>query len=209
MGNDAEFAELLSALANDPDLIGVGEEATKHALILPILERLGWDVRSIREVVPEYAVEDGRVDYCLAIDRRPKVFVEVKAVDRDLQDHQKQLLQYAFNRGVELACLTNGFSWWLYLPLLDGTWEERKFFVVDIREQSAANAAGHLIRFLSKATVASGTATKEAREARESSRRQDEIGEALPEAWERLATEPDQRLVDLLLRPAYHSDSFA
>jgi hypothetical protein len=147
----AAIAANLESLANDRDLLGIGEEATKQALVLPVLEWLGWNVRNIREVAPEFAMEDGRVDYCLQIDRKPRVFVEAKAVDRDLQEHQKQLLGYSFSRGVELAVLTNGFSWWLYLPLETGSWEERKFFVIDIREQSPLAAATNFFNsFLAK-----------------------------------------------------------
>lgn len=198
MEDIGKFALFLQALAADRDLIGIGEEATKHALVLPVLGHLGWETWNIRDVVPEFSMGEGRVDYCLAVDRKPRVFVEVKGVDQSLQDHQKQLLGYAFNRGVELAALTNGFSWWFYLPLLEGSWEEHKFFVIDIHEQAPNIVADHFARFLSRAAVASGEAADEARSVRESNIRQVEITRALPQAWQRLISEPDELLVDLI-----------
>jgi hypothetical protein len=42
MAEIASLASLLSELAQDTDVRGLGEQATKHAFILPILELLGW-----------------------------------------------------------------------------------------------------------------------------------------------------------------------
>ena len=69
--------DLLRRLREDRELPEAGEEAICQGVVLPTLARLGWDRDNIREVVPQFRVKDGRVDYCLrAGDRR--VFVEVK-----------------------------------------------------------------------------------------------------------------------------------
>jgi len=46
-----------------------------------------------------------------------KIFLEVKRAGEDLNNekHEDQLLEYSFRQGVELAVLTNGMTWWLYL----------------------------------------------------------------------------------------------
>ena len=115
---------LLDRLQGDAAVLLDSEEATKQGIILPILSRVGWDRDNIREVIPEYRVESGRVDYCLHANGRNLVFIEAKRTDQDLDRHQEQLLDYAFREGVELAALTNGVVWWLYLPLLSGSSED-------------------------------------------------------------------------------------
>ncbi|MDP2953498.1 MAG: restriction endonuclease subunit R, partial [Chloroflexota bacterium] len=93
------------------------EAATKQAVVLKTLSLLGWDTFNIDEVWPEYSVGGGNVDYSLRVGKDNKVFIEVKNTGKQLEDHQEQLLRYSFQAGVRLAVLTNGLSWWLYLPL--------------------------------------------------------------------------------------------
>lgn len=56
--------KLLIRLREDRSLFLIGEEATRLGAILPILARLGWDRDNVREVVPEFPVANGRVDFC-------------------------------------------------------------------------------------------------------------------------------------------------
>lgn len=116
----------------------LSEEATKHSIILPILMALGWNVFEDEEVCPEYSVQNGRVDYSLRSGHFNKVFIEVKKNTENLDNHQEQLLQYSFKEGVKLAILTNGLVWWFYLPLHEGSWEQRKFNSIDIIEQDTS-----------------------------------------------------------------------
>ena len=62
-------------------------------------------------------------------------FVLVKRPREELAAHQEQLLNYSFREGVKLSILTNGFTWWFYLPLNEGSWEERRFFTADFFER--------------------------------------------------------------------------
>jgi predicted type IV restriction endonuclease len=134
----ASIEDLLNRLRQDQGLFLAGEEAVRQGAILPVLARLGWDRDNVREVVPEFAVGNGRVDYCLKVEERNAAFVEVKRTNQDLEQHQEQLLEYAFRVGVEIAALTNGLSWWLYLPLAEGRWDQRKFFTIDIQQQDSS-----------------------------------------------------------------------
>ena len=104
------------------------ESATKQARILPLLALLGWDTTNIDEVYPEYMVENRRVDYSLRIKKENRVFIEVKKLGDDLENHQEQLLDYSFRQGIEIAILTNGITWWWYLPTKKGDWRARKFY---------------------------------------------------------------------------------
>ncbi|TDI93301.1 MAG: hypothetical protein E2O77_03220 [Caldithrix sp.] len=58
------------------------------------------------------------MDYCLRVNQKKPVFIEVKRATEDLERHEKQLLEYSFEYGVDIAILTNGLTWWFYLPLL-------------------------------------------------------------------------------------------
>ncbi len=85
------------------------EEATKTAFIQPLLKDvLGWDVNDYNEVSPEERISRGRVDYCLKIDGKPKIFVEAKPLKADLKKHIEQAVRYGYNRkGVPFVLLTD------------------------------------------------------------------------------------------------------
>ncbi|HWQ52652.1 MAG TPA: type I restriction endonuclease [Bryobacteraceae bacterium] len=106
-----------------PLVRGRGEEATKQALILPMLDALGYDIWNPAEVCPEYeadfAIKKGgqkeKVDLAIIIDGQPRIYFEVKSADTLLDGHHGQLARY-FNatQSVSLAVLTNGIEYWFY-----------------------------------------------------------------------------------------------
>ena len=95
---------------------GLGEEATKQALVLPMLEALGWDIWNPQIVQPEFESDTAikksgqkeKVDYAILQRGVPRIFIEVKAIDVVLDGHHGQLKRY-FNStpSVTLAILTN------------------------------------------------------------------------------------------------------
>lgn len=157
-------------------------------LIIPILRHLGWNVAH-DEVHPEYRVEGGEVDYALLTDQVPKAFIEAKKEDEPLERHQEQLLNYAFRQGVVMAILTNGTAWWFYLPLKEGSWENRKFAAVNIDKPELPQ---QLISLLSKENVICGRNIQSA----ETLLRSRRIWESLPRAWVALRPEIVSRLID-------------
>jgi predicted type IV restriction endonuclease/negative regulator of replication initiation len=174
------------------------EEATKQGFILPVFQKLGWNPFDVQEVYPEFSVQNGRVDYSLRIDSRNKVFVEVKKLGEDLDKHQEQLLQYAFKHGVKLAILTNGTIWWFYLPLHEGSWEQRRFYTIDMQSQAAGDIAEKLMLFLAKPAVVSGQAISNAENVYTSQQRREVIEQTLPKAWRKLLAERDELLSDVV-----------
>ena len=96
----------------------IGEQNTKAALIEPLLEVLGWDIRDWDEVHREYRSKsvDSPVDYALKIMRTPRLFLEAKGLDEDLADRKwvAQVLGYATVAGVEWCVLTDGDEWRFY-----------------------------------------------------------------------------------------------
>lgn len=103
-----------------PVVRGKGEEATKQALVLPMLDALGYDIWNPSEVCPEYdadfaikkAGQKEKVDIALLLNNVPRVFIEVKQVELGLDGHEGQLARY-FNatQTVTLGVLTNGIEW--------------------------------------------------------------------------------------------------
>ncbi len=193
-----EFEQLLTQLSRDNTLYESREEVIRQGVINAILYKIGWDTFNYHEVVPEYRVENGRVDYCLKIREKKCVFIEVKRLSEDLEPHEKQLLEYSFAEGIEIAVLTNGLLWWLYLPLAGGTWQQRKFFTIDIRQQDSEVAAKHFFDFLSRGAISDGSGLRSAKEVHASREKENRIKQTLPQAWEQLLIEPEMRLIDLL-----------
>ena len=174
------------------------EASTKQAIVLRILNFLGWDTFNVEEVTPEYSVKSTRVDYSLRLSDANKVFVEVKKVSEELDNHQEQLLNYSFQEGVKLSILTNGVTWWFYLPLNEGNWEERRFYSIDLVQQEADDIAQKFIDFLSKDNIYNGKAIKNAEAIYKSQQKKNVIKDTLPKAWNKIISEPDELLVELL-----------
>ena len=193
-----ELLRLINDFQKDRRLLSLDEAATKQAVVLRILKILGWDPFNVDEVYPEYSVGGRRVDYALRHKGRNMVFIEVKKVNEDLEKHQEQLLNYSFQEGVRLGILTNGISWWFYLPLREGSWEQRKFYTIEIYDQESKEITKKFEEFLSKENVISGKAIENAENLYKSKQRQYLIEKTLPKAWEKIITEPDERLVELL-----------
>ncbi len=98
---------------------------------------------------------------------------------------------------MEIAVLTNGLVWWFYLPLLTGSWEQRKFFTIDIRQQEIQAAVQRFEDFLKRDAVASGEAAKRARAMHAGKEKVRLVAESIPKAWNHLCHEPDEKLLEL------------
>jgi len=109
-------------------LKGRGEEATKQAIILPILDALGYDIWNPSEVCPEYEADFAikksgqkeKVDLAILVGGMPRIFIEIKSIDVNLDGHEGQLARY-FNSVpmVKLGILTNGLEWKFFTDIQD------------------------------------------------------------------------------------------
>lgn len=190
--------ERLEAIKAIRDLEQYDEAGAKHALVLSLLKELGWDPFNREEVYPEYPLDEKKLDYCLQIEGNVKVFIEAKKPSENLERHEEQLLQYAYKRGVKLAILTNGVTWWFYLAMKEVPWPERKFFAIDIRTQSTSEISSNFLSFLGKQEVASGEAIESAEKLLESKSRVRKIQQTLPRAWREIIGTPDDLLVEIV-----------
>ena len=174
------------------------ESATKQGVVLRLLSIAGWDTFDISQVVPEYTVGNRRVDYALRPGSPNAVFIEVKRPSENLERHQQQLLEYCFQEGVNLAVLTNGRTWWLYLPLQVGSWEQRRFLTFDLEVQESDIVERRFLEYLSPEKVGNGQAVRDAETLVESQQRAETIGKTIVTAWNQIVETPDELLVDLI-----------
>ena len=188
----------IKEIRKDSGISTLNEEDAKRRVILRILALLGWDIYS-SEIKAEHGVGMRRVDYALQVNDKNKVFIEAKKPGEDLDNHQKQLLDYSFQEGVALAILTNGISWWFYLPLKQGAWNDRRFYTLDLlaQEENVVDIFGLL---LSRDNVGSGESVQHAESILEKRQKEKTFRESLPKAWNRIIKdgERDSLLVDLL-----------
>lgn len=191
--------EAIEAIKKISDIESYTEDDIKLYTVLRLLKILDWNTYSKDEVFNEYPVNGTRIDYSLIIRRTNKYFVEVKRPKEDLADHEEQLIGYCSRHGVKLATLTNGLTWWFYLPLTEGSWKEKKFFSIDILSQDPNDVADKFIDLLSKRNVESGRALEVAEELYKSRKKKLILGNTLPEAWNKIVSGPDEFLVDLMI----------
>ncbi len=192
------IAQAVAQIKNSASLPNLDESATKQGIVLKLLSIAGWNPFDVSEVVPEYTVGNRRVDYALRLGSANAVFIEVKRPSENLENHQQQLLEYCFQQGVKLAALTNGRTWWLYLPLLPGSWEGRKFLTIDLESQAPDIVEQRFIKYLSQENISSGQAVSAAEELVQFQQRKEITSKALVEAWNQIVDTPDEILVDLI-----------
>ncbi len=193
---------LISAILKikqNKDINTFDEASTKNEVVLRLLSILGWDPFNTQEVKPEYSIMGKRVDYSLRYAGSNKVFIEVKQMLEPLEKHQEQLLNYSFQEGVKLAILTNGLTWWFYLPLNEGSWEQRRFYTIDLYEQDPQDICKRFINFLSKENISSGKAIKSAEDFYKSQQKRKILQETIPKAWYKIISEPDKLLIELIV----------
>lgn len=100
------------------------EETTKQALILPLLDALGFNPYNPMRVKAEYYSDfpgvkaSERVDYALFSADIPVIFIEAKAYAEELTNHCPQLSRY-FNATPEVtvSAITNGREWRFFTDL--------------------------------------------------------------------------------------------
>lgn len=121
------FHDRIRAHAEHVRLVGAHcatEETTKQALILPLLDILGFSPFDPMRVKAEYSADfpgvkaSERVDYALFCHELPVMFIEAKAHGEKLGNHSPQLSRY-FNATPEvtIGAITNGREWRFFTDL--------------------------------------------------------------------------------------------
>ncbi|TDX29843.1 hypothetical protein DFO67_10681 [Modicisalibacter xianhensis] len=117
------------------------EEATKTALVMPLLAALGYDPFDPREVVPEFTADVGtkkgeKVDYAIRKDDELSILIECKPIGTDLANAQySQLFRYFGCTEAKFAILTNGLKYRFYSDLdAQNKLDSRPFFIFDLED---------------------------------------------------------------------------
>lgn len=121
---------------------GRGEEATKQAMILPMIEALGYDIWNPSEVCPEFEADTSikkagqkeKVDFAIFYNNQPKIFIEVKSIDENLDGHHGQLKRYfTATTSVSLGILTNGIEYRFFTDTGEiNIQDDEPFFVANL-----------------------------------------------------------------------------
>jgi hypothetical protein len=179
-----------------------GETAVREAIVLPILQALGWDIFDPNFVVRECALGNRRVDYALtSAPPRREIFVEVKAIGL-ASGADRQLFEYAFHEGIPFAVLTDGREWNFFLPGEQGSYDERRVQKLDLSERSPNDASQIFRKYLDFARVRSGEAIESARTDYKSISKRKIAANEISTAWSELIAEPDELLIDLIAEKA-------
>jgi len=144
-----DLIDQLEALASRADQVGsnlTNEESTKMALIAPFIQALGYDIFNPTEVKPEFAadlpdIKQGeRVDYAVLENGHPKILVEAKAFNVDLNSSEKgQLSRYFQATKARIGILTNGKTFLFYSDLdRPNLMDERPFAEIDLFDLKSA-----------------------------------------------------------------------
>jgi len=120
------------------------EEATKHALVMPFIAALGYNVFDPTEVTPELCADVGlkkgeKVDYAILNEGKPTILFECKHHSADLgKAHASQLYRYFGATEARFGVLTNGLLYWFYADLdAPNKMDQKPFFefnLMDIKD---------------------------------------------------------------------------
>lgn len=117
------------------------EEATKNALVMPLINALGYNVFDPLEVVPEFIADVGikkgeKVDYAIMIDGKPMILIECKAAGAKLNlKHSSQLYRYFGVTDARFAVLTDGIQYQFFTDIESpNKMDEKPFFDFKLNE---------------------------------------------------------------------------
>ncbi|UCH71765.1 MAG: hypothetical protein JSW62_05035 [Thermoplasmatales archaeon] len=154
--------KFLKKIQSDERYNAFDEASIKQGIVLKILSLLEWDPFNIDEITPEYDTGDGKVNYLLQNISKNKAFLDVKVVLGDNQKIQEQLVKKSVQCDIKISVLTNGFTWWFFLPFFEGSLGEKRFHILEINEQNPEDVAQSFHDFLSKKKISSGETLKTA-----------------------------------------------
>ena len=124
------------------------EEATKNALVMPLIRAWGYDVFDPEVVVPEFTTDVGikkgeKVDYAIKINGKIEILIECKPARTDLsKEHASQLHRYFHVTESRFGILTNGLEWRFYTDL-DATnkMDAKPFFIFSLVDHNDLDTA--------------------------------------------------------------------
>ncbi len=191
------FVAFIRELKTSRKMLSFDEASTKQAVVLRLLSLLGWDIFDVEEVAPEYSADGVTVSFGLRIGGTVQLLLDVKRNAEDPDGLRKQLVALSTQEAVELCAYTDGPNWCFFLTSARGGVNQKQCHAIDILEQKPEEVAADLIGFLSREKVAGGSHIEAARISLQNQKRK-MAAEILPEAWNRVVSEPNHILVEIL-----------
>lgn len=176
------------------------ETQTKQAMVLRILNLIGWDTFDAEEVFHDYPVSQGEVDFSLRLNRENKIFIIVKRPGEELQQFESALLLFCREADVPIGVLTNGIEWWLYLPLRETEENRYKFHNIHLKMQEPGENAKKFIDYISRSRIKKKKAVKNAEKVFRSRKKKRIIREALEQIWDKYISGMEDTLFRTLAR---------
>ena len=123
MVKSSEIIKRVKELQNiDLDDVLVGkkkgvEENIKLKIVIELLNLLGFDV--VKDMDFEHYVKNKRADIAILCEGKPKIIIECKSIEQELDKHIEQALSYAIKKQVNYVILTNGIEIRLYRSFIE------------------------------------------------------------------------------------------
>lgn len=131
----------------------INEAQTAQAIVLRMLQALGYNVWNPFEVMPEAFGNGGyRPDYTIQLNGDIRFIIEVKVLGKNLADTEKDMTQavnYINSVGRRWAILTNGQEWLFLDNDIRGEISQKRVLTLDLVSH-AKHAASYLERLLSQ-----------------------------------------------------------
>ncbi|MGI0141708.1 MAG: N-6 DNA methylase [Candidatus Micrarchaeales archaeon] len=138
------------------------EENVKIIIVLPLLLALGFDPQ--KDMDFEHFVENKRADIALTLGGgHPKVVVECKSLEKNLDDYISQALNYAIKEEIPYILLTNGKEFRLYKPFIENLVNPKDRLLVSANLKTLVNDYRELKDWISKESLTQNKIDKKAK----------------------------------------------
>lgn len=127
---------------------GACEENVKIKIVIPLLNLLGYSTQQDMDF--EHHVQNKKADIALLSDNKPKLLVETKDLDEQLDNHINQGLNYAYHKGIEWVMLTNGLEIRIYKSFIIGISNPKDRLLFETTLQKLSEAFDSLLELVGK-----------------------------------------------------------
>lgn len=119
---------------------GLNEAQTAQAIILRLLQALGWNIWNPYEVIAQDASAKGyRPDYILSVRNTPLIVLEVKALERTpTNEDRTQVVNYANAQNIRWAILTTGKQWEFFDNTLQAKAPDKRSLLFELDNPSSS-----------------------------------------------------------------------
>jgi len=174
------------------------EAEISRGVVSRILHELGWPVFDVHVVTPEFKIGPRKADYALCHPPgTPSVLLEVKDLGKADDRGEQQRFEYCFHQGVPIAVLTDGRGWSFFFPAGQGSYQERRFALIDLVRDDPQDSAKALSDYLQARDVQSGEARNRAQRVYEAARQEKEAASKYASVWRKLLSGPESLWLDL------------